>query len=241
DRGRVVRQRRQRSGPAHLSCRRFRLHGGPSWRTTGVATGHVPPGENRKAPCAMSFGGPMSRRRTPRKQGMVHQENPQVRLVRLDEGSTETALLRRAVLEHDLPAEQLRFTGLPAQTLPDADGDPTASRTRSWPDRERRPSSQRPANAVPGSESWTGCCRVHWSTCRPAPYGCEPSTSGHNGRAVGSAAPRVQHLCWTVWWWRSRRTPTGSCCAWGRPTSRRSAPTAQRASTTPGTSFPEVR
>lgn len=66
----------------------------------------------------------MSRRRTPRKQGMVHQENPQVRLVRLDEGSTETALLRRAVLEHDLPAEQLRFTGLPAQTLPDADGDP---------------------------------------------------------------------------------------------------------------------
>lgn len=46
------------------------------------------------------------------------------RLVRLDEDSAETVLLREAVLEHDLPAEQLRFTGLPARTLPDADGDP---------------------------------------------------------------------------------------------------------------------
>ncbi|MGW5878208.1 GNAT family N-acetyltransferase [Nocardiopsis terrae] len=48
----------------------------------------------------------------------------QVRLVRLDEETGETALLRRVLPEHRLPPEQLRFTGLPAQTLPDADSDP---------------------------------------------------------------------------------------------------------------------
>lgn len=51
-------------------------------------------------------------------------ESPDVRLVRLDRDTSETSALRRAVLEHDLPPEQLRFTGLPEQTLPEADDDP---------------------------------------------------------------------------------------------------------------------
>ncbi|MBR8742826.1 GNAT family N-acetyltransferase [Nocardiopsis sp. MG754419] len=45
-------------------------------------------------------------------------------MVRMDRATSETTALRGALLEHDLPPDQLRFTGLPAQTLPDADGDP---------------------------------------------------------------------------------------------------------------------
>lgn len=66
----------------------------------------------------------MTRRREWRRRAAARRESPQVSLVRLDEDSEEAALLREATLEHDLPAEQLRFTGLPRQTLPDADGDP---------------------------------------------------------------------------------------------------------------------
>lgn len=56
----------------------------------------------------------------------VDRERSDVRLVPLDQATPETTALRKALLDHDLPPEQLRFTGLPAQTLPDADGDPTS-------------------------------------------------------------------------------------------------------------------
>ena len=58
------------------------------------------------------------------KRAAARWDASQVRLVRLDEDSAEVDLLRGAVLEHALPAEQVRFTGLPVRTLPDADGDP---------------------------------------------------------------------------------------------------------------------
>lgn len=51
-------------------------------------------------------------------------ERSDVRLVPLDRATSETIDLRKASLDHDLPSEQLRFTGLPAQTLPEADADP---------------------------------------------------------------------------------------------------------------------
>lgn len=57
-------------------------------------------------------------------EGVAQRESSRMRLLRLDGDSAETALFREAVLEHDLPAEQLRFTDLPVRTLPDADGDP---------------------------------------------------------------------------------------------------------------------
>ncbi len=66
----------------------------------------------------------MTRWRGSRKRAAGRWDTAQVRLVRLDTDTTEAALLRTAVLEHDLPPEQLRFTGLPVRTLPDADRDP---------------------------------------------------------------------------------------------------------------------
>ncbi|HJE58973.1 MAG TPA: GNAT family N-acetyltransferase [Nocardiopsis listeri] len=51
-------------------------------------------------------------------------ERPDVRLVPLDRATPETTALRKELLDHELPPEQLRFTGLPAQTLPEADADP---------------------------------------------------------------------------------------------------------------------
>ena len=66
----------------------------------------------------------MTRWRGSRKRAAGRWDTSQVRLVRLDAESAEAALLREAVLEHDLPPEQLRFTGLPVRTLPDADRDP---------------------------------------------------------------------------------------------------------------------
>lgn len=54
----------------------------------------------------------------------VDRGRPDVRLVPLDQATPETTALREALLDHDLPPEQLRFTGLPAQTLPEADDDP---------------------------------------------------------------------------------------------------------------------
>lgn len=66
----------------------------------------------------------MTRWRGSSKRAAARWEVSRVRLVRLDEESVETTLLRAAVLEHRLPADQLRFTGLPVRTLPDADGDP---------------------------------------------------------------------------------------------------------------------
>ncbi|GAA1079279.1 GNAT family N-acetyltransferase [Nocardiopsis metallicus] len=66
----------------------------------------------------------MTRWRGSRKRAAGRWDTTQVRLVRLDVESAESALLREAVLEHDLPPEQLRFTGLPVRTLPDADQDP---------------------------------------------------------------------------------------------------------------------
>ncbi|WP_017588872.1 GNAT family N-acetyltransferase [Nocardiopsis ganjiahuensis] len=66
----------------------------------------------------------MTRWKGSRKRAAGRWDTAQVRLVRLDEESAETALLREALLGHDLPPEQLRFTGLPVRTLPDADRDP---------------------------------------------------------------------------------------------------------------------
>ena len=66
----------------------------------------------------------MTRWRGSRKRAAGRWDTAQVRLVRLETESAEAALLREAVLEHDLPPEQLRFTGLPVRTLPDADRDP---------------------------------------------------------------------------------------------------------------------
>lgn len=66
----------------------------------------------------------MTRWRGSRKRAAGRWDTTQVRLVRLDVESAETALLREVLLEHALPPEQLRFTGLPVRTLPDADGDP---------------------------------------------------------------------------------------------------------------------
>lgn len=66
----------------------------------------------------------MTRWRGSRKRAEADWDSTRVRLLRLDTESTETALLREVLLEHDLPPEQLQFTGLPTQTLPDADSDP---------------------------------------------------------------------------------------------------------------------
>lgn len=66
----------------------------------------------------------MTRWRGSRRRAAGRWDASQIRLVRLDTGTAEAALLREAALGHDLPPEQLRFTGLPARTLPDADGDP---------------------------------------------------------------------------------------------------------------------
>lgn len=54
----------------------------------------------------------------------VDHERPDVRLVPLGRATPETTDLREALFDHDLPPEQLRFTGLPARTLPEADADP---------------------------------------------------------------------------------------------------------------------
>ncbi|MEU3016841.1 GNAT family N-acetyltransferase [Nocardiopsis sp. NPDC007018] len=66
----------------------------------------------------------MTRWRGSRRRAAGLWDTSQVRLVRLDTGTAEADLLREAALSHRLPPEQSRFTGLPARTLPDADGDP---------------------------------------------------------------------------------------------------------------------
>lgn len=183
----------------------------------------------------------MTRWRGSRKRAAGRWDTTQVRLVRLDTGSAESALLREAVLEHDLPPEQLRFTGLPVRTLPDADQDP-----------ERVPYAIVALDgALTGPDSARAACagfgvldRVIGSELVDAPeravlmraYYVTPQWQGR-----GSVGPRAPRPCWTGWSPRSHRTPNGSCCASTRPTSRRSAPTGPRDSTSPARSSPAVR